>query len=202
MDDTQDIGAIQSSFLNILPGYSDFVNQTSNRLVNINNTINNYRGVKVMIIDIEKLPALHDVNITVMSEPWVLDQFFILFYLAVLITIPILMFTAHNKTPIEENENTAVAYVSKRICCFKNYVPTLFFALRGLHNLEDFYKDIFFAIHQPHSNASLTAMLYISIFLPLVMIVYTLYKIGIAKEFSACKRFFYVASIYFGRYFV
>jgi len=93
MDDTQDIGAIQSSFLNILPGYSDFVNQTSNRLVNINNTINNYRGVKVMIIDIEKLPALHDVNITVMSEPWVLDQFFILFYLAVLITIPILMFT-------------------------------------------------------------------------------------------------------------
>ena len=81
-------------------------------------------------------------------------------------------------------------------------MPTLFFAYRGLHNLFDLYKDIFFAIHQPHSNSSLAAMLYISIFFPVFIITYTLYQEGIAKDESPLKRFFYVTSFYFGGYFV
>jgi hypothetical protein len=75
MDDKLDVGAVQASFLNILPFYTDFVNQTTNRLVNVNNTINTYRGVKVMVLDVDKLPALVPVDITVMSEHWVIDQF-------------------------------------------------------------------------------------------------------------------------------
>ena len=64
-----------------------------------------------MIIDVSKLPAFKDVHITIMSESWILDEFFILFYCAVAISVPILMVLAHNHTPAEYNENTFVGLV-------------------------------------------------------------------------------------------
>ena len=35
----------------MLPFYGDFENETKNRLVNLNNTINDYRGIQFMKID-------------------------------------------------------------------------------------------------------------------------------------------------------
>ena len=50
-DDKQDVGAEKTSLLNMLPFYGDFVDQTHNRLVNLNNSINDYRGIQFMKID-------------------------------------------------------------------------------------------------------------------------------------------------------
>jgi len=156
-----------------------------------------------MIIDVDKLPKLTPVDITIMSEHWVLNEFLTEFYFVVVLAIPLLMYSAYNKTPLEYNENDYVTKVSQSTCCscLTRHVPTLFFLIRGIHNLEDFYKDIHYAMYQPHSNISLKVMLYISIFFPVIIVVYLLYKIGIASEHSPFKRFFYVTSVYFGGYF-
>ena len=66
----------------------------------------------------------------------ILDEFFILFYCAVAISVPILMVLAHIHTPAEYNENTFVGLVQKKSCCWKSYVPTAYFALRGLNCFE------------------------------------------------------------------
>jgi len=160
-----------------------------------------------MIIDVSKLQPLVDseftnfIDISIMSEHWVIDDFKIQFYLAVAITIPYLMYFAHSHTPEEYNENEFLTLVQKEICCFKKNVPTLYFIFRGLSNIVDFYKDLHFAIYQPHSNMSLSVMLYISIFLPAGIIVHLFYKIGICADQSPCKRFFSILSMYFGGYF-
>jgi hypothetical protein len=57
------------------------------------------------------------------------------------------MFVAHGYTPVEYNENEFVSLVQKKTCCWKRYVPTLFFLFRGLQNLGDFYKDIHYAVY-------------------------------------------------------
>lgn len=44
-------------------------------------------------------------------------------------------------------------------------------------------------------------MLYISIFLPIIIVVFSLYRLDFASHKNSCSRFFYIISIYFGGYF-
>lgn len=77
----------------------DYVNQT-NRLVNYYNTINSYRGVIIMRLDITKILATQaDVDIELDCEPWTFSYFFILFISFELSLLIIIMIWASNHTP-------------------------------------------------------------------------------------------------------